>query len=110
MPQSRVLHVSLAPPYPGTTLYKQAVDNGWLAENEIIDRVSKEGVQLAAIGYPHQSREDIRRQLKRFYMHFYFRRSKIGEIMREMLTNWDTMKRRLRAGVEFFRFLRAREA
>jgi len=27
-----------------------------------------------------------------------------------MLTSWDMMKRRLREGVEFFRFLRAHEA
>ncbi|PVX61157.1 hypothetical protein C7402_1211, partial [Paraburkholderia unamae] len=28
----------------------------------------------------------------------------------EMLMSWDMMKRRLREGVEFFRFLRAHEA
>jgi hypothetical protein len=30
--------------------------------------------------------------------------------VREMLTSWDMMQRRLREGVEFFRFLRAHEA
>jgi hypothetical protein len=30
--------------------------------------------------------------------------------VREMLLSWDMMKRRLREGVEFFRFLRAHEA
>jgi hypothetical protein len=30
--------------------------------------------------------------------------------VREMLLSWEMMKRRLREGVEFFRFLRAREA
>ncbi|GGD74217.1 hopanoid biosynthesis associated radical SAM protein HpnJ [Caballeronia grimmiae] len=104
------IQVSLAAPYPGTALYRQAVDSGWLAENKVINLVSKEGVQLAAIGYPHLSREDIYHELERFYKRFYFRPSKIWEIVREMLTSWDMTKRRLREGVEFFRFLRAHEA
>ena len=32
------------------------------------------------------------------------------EIVKEMLTSWDMMKRRLREGKEFFRFLRAHAA
>ena len=104
------IQVSLAAPYPGTTLYRQAVENGWLEENKVINLVSKEGVQLAAIGYPHLSREDIYHQLEAFYREFYFRPSKILEIVREMLTSWEMMQRRLREGVEFFRFLRAHEA
>uniref|UniRef100_UPI002ABE44D4 hopanoid biosynthesis associated radical SAM protein HpnJ n=1 Tax=Paraburkholderia sp. J76 TaxID=2805439 RepID=UPI002ABE44D4 len=104
------IQVSLAAPYPGTTLYRQAVENGWMEENKTINLVSKEGVQLAAIGYAHLSREDIYHQLEQFYRQFYFRPSKIWEIVREMLTSWDMMKRRLREGVEFFRFLRAHEA
>jgi radical SAM superfamily enzyme YgiQ (UPF0313 family) len=104
------IQVSLAAPYPGTTLYAQAVENGWLAENKVINLVSKEGVQLAAIGYPHLSREEIYHGLEHFYKRFYFRPSKIWEIVREMLTSWEMMTRRLREGVEFFRFLRAHEA
>ena len=41
-----------------------------------------------------------------FYKRFYFRPGKIWEIVREMLGSWQMMKRRLREGVEFFRFLR----
>ncbi|HKT66765.1 MAG TPA: hopanoid biosynthesis associated radical SAM protein HpnJ, partial [Burkholderia sp.] len=104
------IQVSLAAPYPGTTLYKQAVENGWMEENKTINLVSKEGVQLAAIGYAHLSRDEIYHHLEQFYRQFYFRPSKIWEIVREMLTSWDMMKRRLREGVEFFRFLRAHEA
>jgi hypothetical protein len=44
-----------------------------------------------------------------FYRGLYFRPSKIWEIVREMLASWDMMKRRLREGVEFFRFLRAQQ-
>lgn len=104
------IQVSLAAPYPGTFLYKQAVENGWLEENKTVNLVSKAGVQLAAIGYDHLSREQIYHHLEKFYREFYFRPAKIWEIVREMLTSWDMMKRRLREGVEFFRFLRAHEA
>ncbi len=104
------IQVSLAAPYPGTRLYEQAIENGWLEENKTINLVSKEGVQLAAIGYPHLSREDIYHELEHFYRAFYFRPAKIWEIVREMLGSWEMMKRRLREGVEFFRFLRAHEA
>ncbi|HME02851.1 MAG TPA: hypothetical protein VKG38_07430, partial [Solirubrobacteraceae bacterium] len=97
-------------PYPGTELYRQAVENGWLEENRGVNLVSAEGVQLAAIGYPHLSRGEIYHQLERFYKRFYFRPSKIWEIVREMMVSWEMTKRRLREGVEFFRFLRAHEA
>jgi len=104
------IQVSLAAPYPGTTLYKQAVDNGWLQENEAVNLVNEKGVQLAAISYPHLSKEEIFHSMEEFYKRFYFRPNKIWEIVREMLSSWDMMKRRLREGVEFFRFLRAHEA
>ena len=104
------IQVSLAAPYPGTTLYRQAVDNGWLQENEAINLVNDKGVQLAAISYPHLSKEEIFHSMEIFYKRFYFRPGKIWEIVREMLTSWDMMTRRLREGVEFFKFLRAHEA
>ena len=44
-----------------------------------------------------------------FYKKFYFRPSKIFEIVKEMLTSRDMLVRRLREGVEFFSFLRNRE-
>jgi len=104
------IQVSLAAPYPGTTLYKQAIENGWLQENKVINLVSAEGVQLAAIGYPHLSRDEIYHGLETFYKRFYFRPSKIWEILREMLVSWEMLKRRLREGIEFFSFLRAHKA
>lgn len=104
------IQVSLAAPYPGTTLYRQAVDNGWIEENKVIHLVNDKGVQLAAISYPHLSREEIYHGVETFYKRFYFRPGKIWEIVREMLGSWSMTKRRLREGVEFFRFLRSHEA
>jgi hypothetical protein len=48
--------------------------------------------------------------VEKFYKSFYFRPSKIWEIVREMLGSWDMTRRRLREGVEFFHFLRSHQA
>jgi hopanoid biosynthesis associated radical SAM protein HpnJ len=104
------IQVSLAAPYPGTRLYEQAVENNWIAPNKVINLVNDKGVQLATISYPHLSKEEIYHGVEAFYKSFYFRPAKIWEIVREMLGSWDMTKRRLREGVEFFRFLRAHGA
>jgi hopanoid biosynthesis associated radical SAM protein HpnJ len=104
------IQVSLAAPYPGTALYRQAVDNGWLQENGDVNLVNDRGVQLAAISYPHLTKDQIFHSMESFYRRFYFRPGKIWEIVKEMLTSWDLTKRRLREGLEFFRFLRSHEA
>jgi hopanoid biosynthesis associated radical SAM protein HpnJ len=104
------IQVSLAAPYPGTFLYKQAIENGWLEANQAVNLVDNKGVQIAQISYPHLSTEDIYHGVETFYRSFYFRPSKIWEIVKEMAGSWDMTKRRLREGVEFFRFLHAHEA
>jgi len=44
-----------------------------------------------------------------FYKRFYFRAPKIAAIAGEMVRSPETLRRRLREGVEFFRFLRERQ-
>ncbi len=101
------IQVSLAAPYPGTFLYNQALQNGWLdaANAELVD---DSGIQIAPLHYPHLSHGEIFKSLEHFYRSFYFRPSKIGSIVGEMITQPDMMKRRLREGVEFFHFLKER--
>jgi hopanoid biosynthesis associated radical SAM protein HpnJ len=100
------IQVSLAAPYPGTFLYRQAKENGWLYEGaELID---DDGVQIAPLHYPHLSHTQIFSSVEEFYKSFYFRPSKIASIVAEMVASPQMMKRRLREGVEFFQFLRAR--
>jgi hopanoid biosynthesis associated radical SAM protein HpnJ len=102
------IQVSLAAPYPGTFLYDQAVQNGWLdAANA--ELVNDKGVQIAPLHYPHLSHDEIFHSVEDFYKKFYFRPRKIGAIVNEMVRDSDMMKRRLREGVEFFRFLRERK-
>jgi len=101
------IQVSLAAPYPGTYLYRQALDNGWLdsANAELVDA---HGVQIAPLHYPHLTHTEIFDSVETFYKRFYFRRSKIASIVGEMVRSPQMMKRRLREGIEFFHFLRER--
>ena len=103
----RTLQVSLAAPYPGTFLYKQAKENGWFASD--VDLLTDDGTQIAPLNYPDLSHTEIFESVEDFYKKFYFRPSKIAEIVGEMLTSRDMLVRRLREGVEFFQFLRTRE-
>ncbi|MGE4064362.1 MAG: hopanoid biosynthesis associated radical SAM protein HpnJ [Rhodospirillaceae bacterium] len=106
----KTIQVSLAAAYPGTYLYNQARQNGWLMEEDKGGRlVADEGIQVSSISYPHLSHEEIFESLGEFYKQYYFRPGKIWEITSEMLTDWEMMKRRLREGVEFMRFLTKRE-
>ena len=48
------IQVSLAAPYPGTFLYNQAVENGWL-DAEHAELIDDHGIQIAPLHYPHLS-------------------------------------------------------
>ncbi len=101
------IQISLAAPYPGTFLYKQAKENGWFDTNNA-DLVDDNGIQIAPLHYPHLSHSEIFNSVEEFYKAFYFRAPKIAAIVNEMVRSPQMMKRRLREGVEFFQFLRER--
>ena len=94
---------------PGTFLYKQALENGWLDDADG-DLVNEDGRQIAPLNYPGLSHTEIFNSVDTFYRSFYFRPSKIASIVGEMARNPKAMKRRLREGVRSlcFRFLRER--
>jgi radical SAM superfamily enzyme YgiQ (UPF0313 family) len=102
------IQVSLAAPYPGTELYRQAVQEGWLHDNSQ-HLVADDGFQISSLQYPHLSNAEIFEAVKDFYKRFYFRPRKIAELTWEMVCSAEMMKRRLREGVEFFQFLAKRE-
>jgi radical SAM superfamily enzyme YgiQ (UPF0313 family) len=101
------VQVSLAAPYPGTYLYDQAAREGWL-DVANTDYVDAHGVQIAPLAYPHLAHTEIFDSVEKFYRKFYFRAPKIASICGEMIRDRQMMVRRLREGVEFFRFLRER--
>src|SRR5208337_2270798 len=101
------IQVSLAAPYPGTFLFNQAMEYGWL-DGANAELVNEDGVQIAPLHYPHLSHNEIFSSVEDFYRRFYFRSGKIASIVGEMVRSPQMMKRRLREGVEFFHFLRER--
>ncbi len=104
----QTIQVSLPAAYPGTFLYKQAIENGWLIDDTTL--VGDDGVQHSVLNYPHLSSADIFEAVDNFYKRFYFRPRKMASLFFEMCKDWEIMKRRLREGVEFFKFLFVRES
>jgi radical SAM superfamily enzyme YgiQ (UPF0313 family) len=105
----QTIQVSVAAAYPGTHLHAQARENGWLIDNGNARLVSDAGSQISSITYPELSHEEIFAAAGEFYRRFYFRPGKMMELAKGMLTNRHELKRRLREGVEFVRFLSSRE-
>ena len=103
------LQVSVAAPYPGTELHRQAVENGWLPDDgDGATLVSERGTQLAALSYPHLGHTEILDSVDVFYKRFYFRAGKLAEMSAELLRRPSMTTRRLREGGEFVRFLNRR--
>jgi hopanoid biosynthesis associated radical SAM protein HpnJ len=103
------LQVSVAAPYPGTELHRQAVENGWLPDDgDGATLVSERGTQLAALSYPHLGHTEILESVDAFYKRFYFRAGKLAEMSAELLRRPSMTTRRLREGGEFVRFLNRR--
>jgi hopanoid biosynthesis associated radical SAM protein HpnJ len=99
------IQVSLAAPYPGTELYAQALANGWLKRDVLVD---EHGIQDAALEYPYLSREEIFRAVEEFYRRFYMRPAPIFRIMKDMARDRQEFTRRMREGYEFVRFFSER--
>ena len=52
------IQVSLAAPYPGTALHREAQERGWLSRTDE-DLVNRDGVQTAALEYPGLAQAEI---------------------------------------------------
>jgi radical SAM superfamily enzyme YgiQ (UPF0313 family) len=104
------LQVSLAAPYPGTELYREAVENGWLSPTAAQGGVRLDGWQEATLNYPGLPREEIYEAVDRFYRRYFLRPRPILRILRTMLEDRDVFVRRCREGFEFFKTLRERKA
>jgi hopanoid biosynthesis associated radical SAM protein HpnJ len=103
------IQVSVAAPYPGTELHRQAVENGWLpGDDDEATLVSADGTQVAALSYPHLGHTEILGSVDAFYRRFYFRAGKLAEMSAEMFRQPGMAARRAREGAEFVRFLNRR--
>jgi hopanoid biosynthesis associated radical SAM protein HpnJ len=103
------IQVSIAAPYPGTFLHRQALENNWL-DRDAAELVDERGIQIAPLHYSHLSHQEIFHSVETFYSRFYFRAPKIAAIVSEMVCSPEMMLRRLREGVEFFKFMRQHRA
>jgi hopanoid biosynthesis associated radical SAM protein HpnJ len=99
------LQVSLAAPYPGTALYQEAREHGWLDGDGLVD---DHGVQASVLGYPHLPRTEIFASVDAFYRRFYFRPRKLWALVWEMVRDPALGRRRLAEGADFVRFLASR--
>ena len=68
-----------------------------------------DGVQHSVLEYPHLSAAQIHEAVDTFYKRFYFRPGKMTRLTADMFRDKDVMKRQLREGKEFFKFLLSRE-
>jgi hopanoid biosynthesis associated radical SAM protein HpnJ len=100
------IQVSLAAPYPGTELYAQAQQNGWLISEEQL--LLDNGAQDFPMQYPDLDRRAVFNSVEDFYRRFYFRPKPILRIMKDMVKDPDVRRRRLREGKEFFQYMRQR--
>jgi radical SAM superfamily enzyme YgiQ (UPF0313 family) len=106
--EPETIQVSLAAPYPGTELYRQAQEQGWL-QTQSTNLVDTHGVQNATLNYPGMSSTLMFASVDEFYRAFYFRPRKMFSLFSGMLRDPRVMRRRLREGAEFFKFLRERK-
>lgn len=98
------IQVSLAAPYPGTELYKEAQQKGWFATKQE-DMVSNDGVQSCVLQYPGMPAEKIYQELERFYRRFYFRPKPIWRMLKTMIRDPQERRRRIQDGKDFLKFL-----
>lgn len=101
------IQVSVPAPYPGTELYRQAVELGWLSSESL---VATDGTQTCPISYDTFTGQDILAARDWLYKRFYFRPRVMLRIGAQMLSDSSIRRRRLREGREFLNFLRHRTA
>ena len=99
------IQVSIAAPYPGTELYRQATENGWL-DASVLQRGFGQRHPDLDPALCHLSPDEIEDAVERMYRRFYFRHRPILRFLREMATDRQMLVRRLREGGEFFSYLR----
>jgi hypothetical protein len=95
------------PSYDGGAGARYQKEDGWLAAEDA-ELLTEQGTQIAPLSFPHLSHGEIFASVEEFYRGFYLRPAKIASLLAEMLVSPALLARRLRAGAEFFQFLRSR--
>src|SRR5438128_10807827 len=69
------IQVSIAAPYPGTELFRQATANGWLSGEALVD---ERGAQVSALSYPHLLSTEISRSTEESYRRAHLAPKKVA--------------------------------
>jgi len=97
-----LLQISIATPYPNTEFYDYVVSNGFLLEEEYLDR---DGYQNCVISYPGLTAKEIQdavdETLKSYYLSYGFVKRALRQILRKNGT--EEFKRIYRSGRSFWR-------
>ncbi len=101
------IQVSLASPYPGTELFRQVTEQGYLAVDPLLD---ESGYQRCTVKYPGLTADEIYGSVERFYRSFYFRPKYIFKSLRKMAISGEERKRLLKEGMQFISTMRQRRA
>jgi hopanoid biosynthesis associated radical SAM protein HpnJ len=97
---TETIQVSIAHGYPGTEMYNQLLQAGYLVNHPMSD---SSGHQLPHIQYPGLSTAQMMEGVNRFYDQYYFRPRVVWRILREALWKKDERKRLYQEAVEFLR-------
>ncbi len=94
------IQVSLAHAYPGTEMFEQARNNGWIINGQMVD---EGGHQLAHLEYPGLARDEILEAVHRFYDEYYFRPKAIARIVKKAVFSAEERKRLYKEAKAFLR-------
>ena len=101
---TETIQVSVAHPYPGTSFYEEAMQNGWLTQDSMTDAM---GHQFPNIHYEDLDQKEILAWIERFYDEYYFRPKAIWRIVRKAIFN-NKERRRLYKEAREYLALRAK--
>lgn len=94
-----IVNFAVGAPYPGTELYSQAKEKGWLQSESWEDFDQN---YSAILSYPDFSSEDIMRAISRAYKAWYLRPYGLAAFLKGINT-WDDFKTLVRIGYEHLR-------
>lgn len=95
---TETIQVSVAHPYPGTSLYDQALADGWLTGDPMTDEA---GHQLPTLRYADLDQRDVLQWVERFYDEYYFRPRAAWRIVRKAMFDGKERRRLAKEAREY---------
>lgn len=97
--------LSIAHPLPGTEFYNWLDKNNYLVTRDYSQWITEEGLQKCVINYPNLTHKDIEKavynSIKKYYLSGHF----FATAMKQIISNPLELRRYLRGGLRFLKFL-----